>query len=73
MNTMRNYSWTSSAAVQIGTLWEHLHALMLFITKGNNFCDFLLASLKDKALAERGSSLKGKNLLLKEQILPFQA
>ena len=40
--------------------------------KGNNFHDFLFASLKDKTV-QKGSTLKGRNLLLQEQILFFKS
>ena len=33
-------------------------------TKGNNFCDFFLASLAEEALPKLWSTLKGKNLLI---------
>ena len=44
----------------------------LIYAKGNNFWDFMVASL-DEALLKRGSTLKGKNLLLEEQILSFKS
>ena len=41
--------------------------------KGNNFCDFLFASLPGgQKLPTCGSTLKGKNLLLEEQILSIK-
>ena len=43
-----------------------------FFAKGISFCDFLFASLEDEALP-KGSTLKGKNLLLEEQILSFKS
>ena len=36
----------------------------IFFTKGCNFCDFLFASMGDKALPKRGSAPKRMNLLL---------
>ena len=41
--------------------------------KGSDFCDFLLAFLDDKALPKKGSTLKGRNNLLRDQILPFNS
>ena len=38
-------------------------------SKGNNLGDFLFASLYNMALLKLRSTLKGKNLLLMEQIL----
>ena len=40
--------------------------------KGNNFCDFLFASLEDEALP-KGFTPRGKNLLLGQQILFFKS
>ena len=35
------------------------------VIEGSNFCEFLLSSLADEALPKRGSTFKGKNLLLR--------
>ena len=43
------------------------------VTKGNNYRDVMLASLEDEDFYKMGSALKGKNLLLWEQILSFQS
>ena len=43
------------------------------VTKGNNFHDFLFAFLDDVAFKTPWSTLKGKNLLLLEQILFFNS
>ena len=40
---------------------------------GENFCDLLLDSLEGKSPSKMGSTLKGKNLLLQEQILSFKS
>ena len=40
--------------------------------KGDNFCDFLFAFLHTQFSSEKGSTLKGKNLLPREQILSFE-
>ena len=47
----------------------------IIFTKGNNFCDFLFAFIDNAALSKYliGSTLKGKNLLLWEQILFFKS
>ena len=42
------------------------------LSKEDGFHDFLLTSLDDVALLKKGSTLKGKNLLLQEQILSFK-
>ena len=42
-------------------------------SKGNNICDFMFASLEEKNPLKMGSTLKGKNLLLREQILSFKS
>ena len=44
------------------------------LTKGNKFCDFLFASL-DKTLksSKMGSTLKGNNFFLREQILFYMS
>ena len=42
-------------------------------TKGNNYHKFLFVSSDNEALPKMGSALKGKNLLLEEQILLFQS
>ena len=31
--------------------WGHLHVFLTFFLKGNNFCDFMFASLEDQALS----------------------
>ena len=41
-------------------------------TRGSNFYDFLIAVL-DKEHFQKGSTLKGKNLLLMEQILSYKS
>ena len=38
-------------------------------SKGDNFCDFLFTELEDEVFPKLGPTLKGKNLLLWEQIL----
>ena len=43
-----------------------------FLLHFSNFCYFLFISLKDKP-SKMGSTLKRKNLLLKEQILSFES
>ena len=43
----------------------------IIFTKGNNFCDVLFAYLADIAFV--GFTLKGKNLLLLEQIHSFKS
>ena len=44
-----------------------------FLTKDDNLCAFLFASLPEKrTLSKKGSTLKGKDLLQEEQILFFQ-
>ena len=55
-------------------MWVHLYLSPNF-TKGNNFHDFLFASLADIAFPKwkMGFTLKGKNLLLLEQILSFKS
>ena len=40
------------------------------LSKGDNFCDFLFAYLEDEVF-QKGSTLKGKNLLQWEQIFSF--
>ena len=40
--------------------------------KGNNFCDFLFASLAVETFQKNGFTLKGKNLLLGQQFFPFK-
>ena len=45
------------------------HVCLPFL-QGNNFCDFLFASLDEKPLE---STLKGKNLLPRLQILSFKS
>ena len=45
----------------------HLKFCIIY-TKGNNFCDSVIASL-DNIAFPKGSTQKGKNLLLEEQIL----
>ena len=47
----------------------HLH---IYPLKGKNFSDILFTSLDEEALEKIGSILKGKKLLLKEQILSFK-
>ena len=47
----------------------HLSAFSTIFTKGSNFCDFLFAFLDNR----KGSTLKGKNLLLEEQILSIKS
>ena len=52
---------------------ELVHRLVFFLPsfgKKNISCDFMLACLEYEALA-KGFPLKGKNLLLEEQILSF--
>ena len=39
--------------------------------KGDNFCDFLYASMDDKALFQNGSTLKGMNLLKGSKFIPL--
>ena len=41
-------------------------------TKGNNLCDLLCSSWEIKKKLEKETTLKGKNLLLWEQILSFK-
>ena len=43
-----------------------------YFTKGDKLHDFLFAALQDDAL-KRVSTLKGKNLLLEEQILSLKS
>ena len=51
----------------------YLPCFSAIFSKGDNFCVFLFASLDDEAFLKLGSTLKGKNLLLGEQILPFKS
>ena len=46
--------------------------LFLHFHTGSKFFDFLFASLDNTALPKIGSTIKGKNLLLREQILSFK-
>ena len=46
-------------------LWVHLQVFTIF-TKGDNFCDFLVASLGVKCL-QKGSNVMGMNLLPEEK------
>ena len=46
--------------------------ILTIFLKGDNFCDFLFAFLVMKP-SHKGSSLKGKNLLLVEQIRSFKS
>ena len=50
-----------------------LPCLSAIFMKGDNFSDFLFALLAEEALPKKGSTLEGKNLLLKEQILSFKS
>ena len=54
------WSWAKS-------IWINLHAPSSF-TKGQNFCNLLLAYL-DHAVLPKESTLKGKKRILVEQIL----
>ena len=47
-----------------------LHYFVTIFTKVENFCDIVSVFLDDKVFP-KGSTLKGKNLLLGEQILSF--
>ena len=49
-------------------VWVHLYFLSALFTMGNNNCGFLFAFLGNEI-----STLKGKNLLLEEQIFPFKS
>ena len=57
--------------------WTVFQRETMFVTysfsKGDNVCDFLVAFLVNETLQEMGSTLKGKNLLLWEQILSFKS
>ena len=51
----------------------HLHVLYpIVLTTGNTFCDICLLT-RSKSLSQTGSTLKGKNLLLMEQIPSFKS
>ena len=64
--------------VQLGrqsTLWiqgVYTCIISTIFTKDKIVLDFLLAFLEDASLTRKGTPLKGKNLLLKEQILSFK-
>ena len=53
-------------SVELSCTWTGL------VTLGNSFCYFLFSSLDEVVFPKVGSALKGKNLLLKEQILVFK-
>ena len=52
-----------SVSLRLKGVWVHINIFPKIYAKGNNFCDFLFASL-DEALLKGRSTLKGKNLLL---------
>ena len=49
--------------------YEYTFTISIIFTKRNNFYDFLFALLEQCSPFKIGSALKGKNLLLREQIL----
>ena len=52
--------------------WLHLHVFSAIFTKGNNFCDFLFASLDDKAYLKLGLLLKEGICCQRSKLFPIR-
>ena len=51
----------------------HRHIFSSFSTKGNNFCDFLFASLDNEVKLHVYYSVQGNNALLGDQIMKWHS
>ena len=54
-------------------VYEYISMVFCQLFKGRNLCDFLIAFSKKRSLLKMGSAVKGKNLLLQEQILSYNS